>query len=99
MGLQLHVRQRVRTRLGFEVRVEQRIHQRGLTETSFPDAKDVEHEPILDALADQLVRHAVEPDMAGQFQGTGKLVLKEEQNRQCLLSICFRLRSDKQKIE
>lgn len=80
MGLQFDVRQRVRARLRFEVRVEQRVHQGGLAETGFTDAQDVEHEPILDALADQLVRHAVEPDMTGQFQGSGKLVLKLEKN-------------------
>lgn len=67
--LELNIRQRMRTGHRLEAGVEQCVHQGGLAETRFTDAHDVEHEPILDALVDQLIGQTVEADMARQLHG------------------------------
>ena len=41
-------------RVALEVGVEERVHQGGLAQTGLADAHDVECEPVLDRLVDQL---------------------------------------------
>lgn len=65
------------TWLRFKIRIEQRVHQGGLAETGLSDAQDVKHEPILDALADQLIRQTVKSNMTGQLQGARLVVLSK----------------------
>ena len=54
MGLQPDGWLLVVASVALKVRVEQGVHQSGLAQTSLADAHDVEGEPALDRLVDQL---------------------------------------------
>jgi hypothetical protein len=95
LRLQLHRRQRVRACSRFKVGVEQRVHQRALTQARFAHAKNVEHKSILHALVDQLIGKTVESNMPGQLQVAQViLVLGGKRKRNWFIQLKFCLHHD-----
>lgn len=52
------------------------------THDALTNTEDVEAESVVDRLVDQLVRHAVEADMARQRDSTSTFTLKNNKNQQ-----------------
>lgn len=54
-------------RLRLEIRIEQRVHQGGLSQARLSDAHDVKDESLLDTLVHQLVGQRIEAHMTAQL--------------------------------